>query len=67
MASRINCCRNCSDRCVGCHSYCGIYKGQKEERNRQVAVERYQKEALWGVMASNYHRQKTRFRKRETY
>ncbi len=67
MARRISCCKDCKDRCVGCHSYCDVYLGQKEEHDKQVKVERYHKELRWGVVASNYHRQKTRFRKRQTY
>jgi len=37
-------CKDCSDRCVGCHSNCDKYKAFKEENERVKVLSRKNKE-----------------------
>lgn len=43
MNCKINCCYQCQDRVVGCHSTCEKYKEQKKAWDKERAKERERK------------------------
>jgi len=52
---KINCCWNCEDRYLGCHSECDKYKGEKEElvkTNEMILAKK--KEASNSVCESSF-------------
>lgn len=61
----IKCCRDCNDRCIGCHSYCELYISERAELDAIKERERQCKEIVHCIKRSNFHRRNTRFRKKQ--
>lgn len=59
----IKSCKNCTERCVGCHSYCKKYLSEKAKYEEGKLREKKIKDIDWGVFSSNCHRMNTRIRK----
>lgn len=59
----IRSCKDCTERYMGCHSYCQKYLSEKAEYDERKLREKKIKDVTWGVVNSNYHRMNTRNRK----
>ena len=61
--SCIKSCKDCTERYVGCHSYCEKYKAEKARYDECKLREREQRDISYYIASSNYHRMNTRIRK----
>ncbi|MCR4889157.1 MAG: hypothetical protein K5979_08290 [Ruminococcus sp.] len=57
-------CKDCTDRCIGCHSTCGdykLYRAEIEKRNAEKAEKNAEKDFIYAVKDEVFKR----FRKRQ--
>ena len=61
--SFIKSCKDCTERYIGCHSYCEKYKAERAKYDECRMREKEQKDIAYCIRNSNFHRRNTRIRK----
>lgn len=63
MIPYFHCCKDCRNREVGCHGSCEEYQSAKQERDRQMAQERQDKQGFiesWEMRRASIEKTKRR-------
>lgn len=57
MTNKIKCCRNCTERHVGCHGECEKYIAERKKADEEMAARELIRQGMYGAIDSRQNNQ----------